>query len=107
MPVGYKFTFISKPQGSWDGHMFCELLEVKKQELLTYSFSGSWMNKPTVVTWKLKEKDGGTNLILEHSGFEGLRGILLSFILKSGWKKSLVSNKFYVALEQFDANYVK
>jgi uncharacterized protein YndB with AHSA1/START domain len=98
MPIGFKFSFVSKPQGSWDGRMHCELLQVSKQELLVYSFAGNWMKQPTTVTWKLRAEDGGTTLTLEHTGFEGLRGYLLSFILKAGWKKSLSSNKFITAL---------
>jgi hypothetical protein len=29
---------------------------------------------------------GGTRLVLEHTGFDGMKEIMISFILGSGWK---------------------
>jgi hypothetical protein len=43
----------------------------------------------TVVRWTLHAEGGGTRLVLDHTGFSGLRGLLLSFMLGAGWKKMM------------------
>jgi uncharacterized protein YndB with AHSA1/START domain len=54
----------------------------------------SWVSGPklgdrevdTVVTWTLVPENGGTRLILEHTGFEGEKGLHTSTMLGNGWK---------------------
>ena len=44
----------------------------------------------TTVTWTLEPTgDGGPRLILEHTGFKGLGGMFLRWMLGSGWKSML------------------
>lgn len=86
--VGHKFQFRTKPQGGWDGVVNCEVLQVKKPELLSYSWIGG--GHRTIVTWNLEKTQDGTRLTLRHTGFRGVGGFVLSkFILGPGWGKML------------------
>jgi hypothetical protein len=40
----------------------------------------------TVVRYTLSPEGPGTRLVLEHTGFSGLKAVMISFILGSGWK---------------------
>lgn len=70
--VGHSFTFRAQPTPWWDGIVSCEVLELELHKRLRYS----WRSGPepsgldTVVTWTLTPTPtGGTQLVLEHSGF--------------------------------------
>lgn len=47
------------------------------------------LRRETTVTWTLTPGDGGTHLLLEHTGFTGLSDAAVSFILGYGWQKFL------------------
>lgn len=89
--VGFEWMEESKPRKGWDGKMYFKMLKVVPLEKLSYSFKGGpnpeTMTLDTVVTWILTPKDGGTELYLEHAGFEGLKGMMTSFIMEKGWGK--------------------
>jgi uncharacterized protein YndB with AHSA1/START domain len=85
--VGTAFRFRTESKGAWDGVIACEVLEVVEPRRLVYSWSGAWGE--SVVTWTLTPSGGGTDLLLEHTGFRGFSGLFLSFILGSGWKRKL------------------
>jgi uncharacterized protein YndB with AHSA1/START domain len=73
--------------------MYFEVLEVLPPRKLSYSFKGgpnpSEMTLDTIVTWELIPKDGGTELHLRHTGFEGFKGAITSFIMERGWNKQV------------------
>jgi uncharacterized protein YndB with AHSA1/START domain len=85
--VGRKFQFHTKPAPGFDGVVNCEVLEVESPRRLVYSWQGGPMKRPTTVIWTLEPAGSGTRLTLDHNGFEGVSGILLSIILGSGWGK--------------------
>jgi uncharacterized protein YndB with AHSA1/START domain len=87
--VGHKFMFRANPQWGWDGKTYCEVLEVVPHQRLVYTWEGGGMS--TQVAWSLAPHRGGTQLKLEHTGFDGLRNVFTSFLLGSGWKKMLRS----------------
>lgn len=76
--VGHRFQFRAQPVPGWDGIVDCEVLEVVPAQRLVYSWRGGSRNVEgyghaldTVVTWKLlPTAAGGTQLHLEHSGFD-------------------------------------
>jgi len=87
--VGHEFQFRTAPQPGWNGIVDCRVVEADPPCRLAYTWAGSWGE--SLVTWTLTAlAGGGTRVALEHSGFTGLRGVMLSFILGSGWKKKLV-----------------
>ena len=111
--LGRAFTFRSKPRPGWDGITHCEITELEPPRRLAYTWRGGpgkdksaerrtrssaegdakADDKPltldTIVRWTLHAEGSGTRLVLEHTGFSGLRSVLVSFLMKSGWAKML------------------
>jgi uncharacterized protein YndB with AHSA1/START domain len=91
--VGHKFQFKTKPKIKlgFDGNVYCQVLEVIPLKRLSYSWkSGLSKDKPTldsVVTWTLTKTDTGTELILEHKGFNGMKNFLAYIFMNLGWLK--------------------
>jgi uncharacterized protein YndB with AHSA1/START domain len=91
---GTRFTFQTTPAGAWDGVIHCEVLEVTRNELLSYSWQGGVDSNAqygsrldTIVTWTLAKVDGGTRLRLVHSGFVTPKNDASFRNLREGWKK--------------------
>lgn len=101
--TGFEFFQQEKPNPSkgWDGMMYHKVLEVIPFKKLSYTFQGGpekcSISLDTVVTWTLIPKNGGTELQLEHTGFEGAKNYFTSYILELGWKNN-VAKKFKKAL---------
>jgi uncharacterized protein YndB with AHSA1/START domain len=68
--VGHRFRFQAEPQQGLDGTIYCEVIQLDEPRCLSYTWRGSFMCKPTIVTWTLLPVEGGTQLQLEHKGFE-------------------------------------
>ena len=91
--VGHRFTFRAKPIPGWDGVCHCEVLEVKPNERLSYTWRGGsdelseyGSRLDTVVTWTLAPtSSGGTLLRLVHSGFEPRNAYAFEMMGK-GWR---------------------
>lgn len=86
--AGHKFcfTFTAKPGSPYDGVVHCEVLEIKPFTKLSYTWNGGTQDKSRTfnskVEWTLVPKDKGTELQLQHNGFEVLEDILNH---TSGW----------------------
>lgn len=74
--VGHRFQFRDEPKPGWDGVVDCKVLKVEEPRRLSYSWRGDEEREPTVVTFTLEPRDGGTRLQLEHTGFSGFRGFV-------------------------------
>lgn len=89
--IGHKFQFKTKPYPGFNGIIDCEILQLKEQELLSFSWSGGSLEN-TIVTFKLSKEGAGTKLDFEHRGFEGLLNrIIVKKILSNGWKKKILT----------------
>jgi uncharacterized protein YndB with AHSA1/START domain len=91
---GTRFTLQTTPAGAWDGVIQCEVLEVRQNECLSYSWrSGHEGNAEygsrldTVVTWTLAKVEGGTRLRVVHSGFVLPKNATTFRNLREGWKQ--------------------
>jgi uncharacterized protein YndB with AHSA1/START domain len=91
---GARFTLQTTPAGAWDGVIHCEVLDVKCNEHLSYSWRGGHDGNAqygsrldTIVTWTLAKVDGGTKLSLVHSGFTTPRNDTAFKNMSEGWKK--------------------
>lgn len=77
----------------WDGIVYCEVLEVIPNQKLVYTWKGGprpgVIGLDTLLTWTLTAEDGGTRMVLEHSGFKGFKNIISSIFMESGWKKGI------------------
>lgn len=89
--VGHQFRFVTKPKVKigFDGIVYCEVLEVVPLRRLSYSWKGGPGNGKitldSVVTWTLTPKDNGTELLLEHTGFRGVKNYIAYLIMNNGW----------------------
>lgn len=100
--VGHRFTFTTKSRinPAFDGIIYCEVLEVLPLKRLSYSWKGGpqkgKITLDSVVTWTLVPKEHGTELLLEHTGFKGVRNFLSYLIMNKGWliilRKRLMSH---------------
>ncbi|MBT9331796.1 SRPBCC family protein [Paracidobacterium acidisoli] len=76
--VGHQFNFHAPAVPGWDGTVYCEILEVALQQRLVYRWQGGAKKLEgygheldTIVTWTLTPAaNGGTQLHLEHAGFD-------------------------------------
>jgi uncharacterized protein YndB with AHSA1/START domain len=84
--VGHEFQFRADPAPGWDGIVHCKVLELEAPRLLRIGWRGGPID--TVVTWRLADEGAGrTRLEFEQAGFDGLKAILVSFILGRGWPR--------------------
>src|SRR3954466_799996 len=73
--VGHEFRFQTGPIASlsFDGIFYCKVLNIEPFKTLAYSWDcGPGDGKITlesVVTWQLERKDNGTEVFLNHTGF--------------------------------------
>lgn len=110
---GHYFTFRMKPQKGWDGITHCEITEIEPLKHIAYTYRGEatgekalacagihsntadkltkgiFTKLDTVLSFTLEPTCGGTILHLEHSGYKGLKLVIISFIMQFGWKKQL------------------
>ena len=89
--VGTRFKLVDDGEHrGWRGFVECEVLEVERERLLRITWVGDEKTKPQTVTYTLADDGAGTLLTLDHEGFEGIGGFVLSrFILARGWKGML------------------
>ena len=102
--LGHKFQFRADPQRGWDGVVDCEVLEIDEPRRLAYSWRGG--NLDTKVTYTLEAVGNDTRLILEHTGFTGMKGVMVSFMLGMGWKKKLLRQRLPAVLERVKKSIV-
>ncbi|MCA8970771.1 MAG: SRPBCC domain-containing protein [Planctomycetes bacterium] len=80
--VGHRFTFRTEPGPGFDGIVHCEVREVEEPTRLVYTWVGGPID--TVIRFELEDVPGGTRLVVEQSGFQGVKAWLVSRILKLG-----------------------
>jgi uncharacterized protein YndB with AHSA1/START domain len=111
---GRYFTFRMAPQKGWDGITHCQILELRDQQYIAYSYRGEatgekalacagihsdavhsvtkgiFAKLDTIVSFRLQPTCGGTILHLEQSGYKGIKLMIVSMIMKMGWRKQLM-----------------
>ncbi|MEW6402539.1 MAG: SRPBCC domain-containing protein [Chloroflexota bacterium] len=114
----HQFTFRMKPQRGWDGITHCEVLELEPLKRVAFSYRGRasgektlscagidsertkaavkgiFTDLDTMLRFTLTPEaacDGQekTRLLMEHTGFKGLKLVLVSYVMGAGWKKIL------------------
>ena len=74
--IGFRFRFQGLGRGAKKavkGHV----IEAVEPRLLRYSWDDGEAGTPSVVTWTLRPKDGGTLVLLEHAAEPDLKPIVL------------------------------
>jgi uncharacterized protein YndB with AHSA1/START domain len=95
--LGHKFMFTSTPQPGWDGKSYCEVIELDPPRRLAYTWRGGPID--TVLRITLEPVAGGTRLTLEHTGFRGVKALLVSLVMGGGWK-SIVAKRIPAVLDR-------
>ena len=80
--VGQRFTFHTEPGPGFDGVVHCEVLELVEANLLRISWRGGPID--TQVSFELTDAPDGTRLVVEQTGFHGLRAWIVARILALG-----------------------
>lgn len=107
--VGYDFQFKTNPIPSldFDGICYCRVLEIIPFKKLVYSWKcGPGKGKITldsVVVWKLLPGDNGTELFLEHTGFEKEENLNFYNGMTDGWVKNVQKIVSLLNAAQHDA----
>ena len=93
--LGHEFTFRTGPlpKFDFDGIVYCRVLEIHPPKKLVYSWKGGPGNgqvtMDSVVTWTLTEKEQGTELTLDHSGFKILTNLDIFNGMNAGWLQNM------------------
>jgi len=93
--VGHEFTFTTKPKPAlnFDGIFYCKVLEIVPFKRLSYSWKGGpgdgKITLDTLVVWRLEQKATGTELFLEHTGFDAVENLALHAGMTDGWIKNV------------------
>jgi len=109
--VGASFQFRTGPIPSlnFDGVCYCKVLEIVPFKKLSYS----WQCGPgdgnitldSVVVWRLEPTAEGTELFLEHSGFEKEENLAFYNGFMQGWVEKLQNiDKLLKAAQHANAN---
>jgi uncharacterized protein YndB with AHSA1/START domain len=64
--LGHRFTFQEEPQDGWDGLIECEVVELVPLRRVAFTWSAHPELPRMVVSFTLKEVEGGTHLRLEQ-----------------------------------------
>ena len=85
--IGHRFEFRTKPAPGFDGIVHCQVLELVPSQRLAFTWAGGGID--TVVTFALAADGEGTKVVFSQTGFSGPKGLMLSYLLGSGWKAML------------------
>ena len=84
-----------------EGMISCVVRELVRLQKLVYSFTSKEIRVETLVTIRLLSEDGGTRVILEHSGWDVLppsdQGIADQF--ENGWVSKLGALQVQIEIE--------
>ena len=85
--VGRRFQFRTRPAPGFDGVVDCQVLTLDAPRRLAFTWVGGGID--TVVTFDLHPEGASTRLVMEQTGFSGMRGLMISTILKGGWRRMI------------------
>jgi uncharacterized protein YndB with AHSA1/START domain len=93
--VGQKFMFWAGPypELEFDGNIYCEVLEVLPLNRISYSWKYGPRKGETaldsIVVWTLRPKDGGTELVIEHTLLKGTENPMHFKTMNAGWQTNV------------------
>jgi uncharacterized protein YndB with AHSA1/START domain len=96
--VGHKFQFRTHPAPGFNGIIESEVVEIDPPRRLVYTWNSGKLN--TLVIWTVQAAKNGTLLTLDHTGFEGFRGWMLSKALGQGWRSKKLARTLPAYLER-------
>ena len=103
--VGRSFQFKTQPAPGFDGTVNCEVLELDRPRRIAWRWKGGGID--TVVRFELEAHGGSTRLVMQQSGFAGMRGMMVSKILSGGWKRMIEERLPAAAGRVTDGRYLR
>jgi uncharacterized protein YndB with AHSA1/START domain len=100
--VGTRFRLLAKPNFAWRGFVECEVLEAREPSVISYAWDDDGKGNPTRVTYVLEPLAGGTRLIVEHTGFTGVSGIVFANLVMAPGLREMVETKLPAVLGDLD-----
>ena len=94
--IGHRFQFRTQPRPGFNGIVDCQVKELDPPRRLSYSWRGGGID--TMVQFTLDRVAEGTKLRLEHTGFQGARAMMVSFIMGSGWGSKILKERLPAAV---------
>jgi uncharacterized protein YndB with AHSA1/START domain len=86
--IGHRFQFRTKPAPGFSGIVDCEVLELVAPSRLAFSWCGGGIE--TVVTFDVTQVGAASaRVVMQQTGFKGMRGLMISKLLKGGWKRMM------------------
>ncbi len=101
--VGHRFQFRTKRAPGFDGIVDCAVVELAPPRRLVFTWAGGGID--TVVTFDLAAEGASTRLVMEQTGFTGARGLMVSTILKGGWRRMVEQRLPAAASRVTDGRY--
>ena len=89
--LGHEFQFRTgaKANLDFDGIFYCKVLDIEPFKRLVYSWNcgpgEGQINLESVVTWELEARNNGTQVSLDHRGFERAENLDMYHGLMHGW----------------------
>jgi uncharacterized protein YndB with AHSA1/START domain len=77
----------------------CVVLEVEPPHRVVYSWTGGGV--VTRLVWTLTTVPDGTHLQLDHTGFQGFRGLFVSMIPGKGWGSKILFQNLPAFLDRW------
>ena len=99
--VGHRFTFRTDPGPGFDGIVRCEVLELVDDQRLRFTWVGGPID--TEVSFTLRDVDGGTCLVVEQTGFRGVKAWIVARILALG-SRTLYGRRLPALLDEMRAD---
>lgn len=96
--VGCRFQLRWKKVVGWRGWVDCEVLRLEPPHHLAFSWQGDSKHRKTEVSFRLEPVPEGTRLEFEHSGFQGIGGLLSRWMMTNGWRRKLLDRQLNAAL---------
>jgi uncharacterized protein YndB with AHSA1/START domain len=99
--VGHRFTLRPSAQQGWSGVIDCQVMEIDPLKRISYTWANTPSQLESLVTFSLEAAQSGTNLRLEHSGFEsaGKAGMSIRDMLGKGWNSRVLREKLAAFLD--------
>ncbi|HSR86961.1 MAG TPA: SRPBCC domain-containing protein [Streptosporangiaceae bacterium] len=99
--VGNHFRFVGKPVPGWKGIVDCEVLAVEPPMMLRHTWKGD-EGKPSVVTWRIEPTPAGSRLTYDHTGFQGIDGIIMSKFVLGPIRRRMLRTGLPAVLDAID-----
>lgn len=124
LKLNHEFTFRKDPQPGWNGITYCRIIKIENERHIAFTYKGEasgektlacagihsevaansvkgiFTKLDTILSFTLIPDCNGTCIVIQQSGFNGIKLILVSYVMQMGWKKLI--NKLNLTLKKID-----